>query len=98
MEREQFGKFIFDERNRQGLTQKELAIKAGVSRQRVSEIESNRYNYGVDILIACLKALDFELEAMPTNDEEKETITNEDKKIEKREFQDIPEKEDDGDW
>ena len=71
MDREQFGKFIFEERNRQGLSQKELADKACISRKRVSEIEKNRYNYGIDTLVSCLLALNFELNAASLEDDEK---------------------------
>lgn len=97
MEREQIGQFIFEERTRQGFSQKEFAMKAGITRQRVAEIEKNKYNYGVDALISCLKVLNFELEAVSCNDEEKEAVLQEEKKTDMEEGVESTE-ETDNDW
>lgn len=44
-----------------GLTQSELAARAGVSRKDVSEIENGRFRGGCYKLEACANALGFEL-------------------------------------
>lgn len=58
MNKEQIGSFILDERKRQGLSQKALAEKAGLTRyQQILEIEKNQFDYGVEVLIKVLNAL-----------------------------------------
>jgi transcriptional regulator with XRE-family HTH domain len=58
MTKEQIGSFVLDERKRQGLSQKALAAKVGLTRyQQILEIEKNQFDYGVDVLIKVLNAL-----------------------------------------
>lgn len=62
MNKEQIGSFIMGERKKQGLSQKALAAKAGMSRyQQIIEIEKCQYDYSVVALIKVLTALGFDL-------------------------------------
>ena len=77
MNRQEFGQFIFEERSRQGLSQLEVATRAGMSRQRVNEMEKNHFNYGVDGLINVLKVLGFDLERIASSAVEPKVIVQE---------------------
>lgn len=58
MNKEQIGSFVLNERKAQGLSQKALAEKAGLTRyQQILEIEKNQFDYGIEVLIKVLNAL-----------------------------------------
>ncbi len=48
-------------RNSKGLTQKELAEKANISRSYLADVERNRYNPSIDTLKSLASALDINL-------------------------------------
>lgn len=51
---------IKDKRNESNMSQKELAIKLGISQGMISKLESTEYNISVDNLIELLESLDIE--------------------------------------
>lgn len=56
-ERKRIGARIAELRREQGMTQKELAERAGMQRTHIVRIEQGRYNVGVDALAAIGDAL-----------------------------------------
>lgn len=61
MTREEIGFFVKDQRVIKGLTQQQLADKAGCRRQAVLEVENNLRNFGIDTLLLLLNALETNL-------------------------------------
>ena len=55
------GRQLADARRDLGLTQMELAERAGVDRANIAKIESGRYNVSVDILSRICNAMDCEI-------------------------------------
>jgi transcriptional regulator with XRE-family HTH domain len=51
------GTVVVEERNKRGLSQTELANKAGVTQAIVSEIENGERNYRIETVERVLKAL-----------------------------------------
>ncbi len=49
-------------RKKKGLTQEELARKAGMSRTNVTRVENGRYNPSVEMMVRIAAALEAELE------------------------------------
>lgn len=54
-------KMIIKKRNEEGITQKELAEKAGTKQSAISRFESGDYNPSVNFLKKLAKALDSEI-------------------------------------
>jgi transcriptional regulator with XRE-family HTH domain len=62
MTREEIGLIILAARKRQGLSQKELAKKCGISRyQQILEIEKAQFDYSISMLIKIVSGLGLEL-------------------------------------
>ena len=62
MTKEEIGLFVLKERKKQKLSQKGLADKADLARyQQIMEIETASVNYGIDVLIKVVNALNFEI-------------------------------------
>jgi len=57
-ERYRIGELVKVLRNNSGISQKELAFKAGVSPARISQIEKGTLDYRVDTLIVILNHFD----------------------------------------
>lgn len=60
--RESIGEMFTEERQRQGLTVRQLAEKAGISPSQLSKIENGRVNPTIDIISAIANALGFDVE------------------------------------
>ena len=61
-ERERIGARIAELRKLKGLTQEQLAEKAGFTRSNVYNVEAGRYSVGIDILAKLAEALDASVE------------------------------------
>ena len=48
-----------------GITQEEISLKTGLTRNNVSRIETGRYNIGIDIISAIATAMDYHLDLIP---------------------------------
>lgn len=59
--RERIGQRLAEFRQANGITQEQLAEKAGLDRANVSKIENGRYNVSIDILQRICDALSVEL-------------------------------------
>ena len=55
------GSKIKEYRNKENLTQMELANKSNISRSYLADVEKNRYNASVETLIAISKALNIHI-------------------------------------
>lgn len=66
---ERLATVIRDARKQQGLTQVELAAKAGVSRQFVLELEAGHPRAELAKTLAVLSALDLQPRAVPAHDQ-----------------------------
>ena len=62
-------------RNEQHLTQKELAIKADISRSYLGDVEKNRYNASVETLQKISNALGIQLTQLLSTKEQLEIVT-----------------------
>lgn len=61
-DRQRIGQRIKELRESAGLTQQELADKAGLQRSNVARIEGGKYNVGLDILAAIAAVLQSNIE------------------------------------
>ena len=59
--RETFGRQIMVARKLKGLTQLELAERAGITPGNMSRIEAGKYSTGLDLLLKIAEALEMEL-------------------------------------
>jgi len=75
------GSKIKQYRNSGGLTQKELAIKANISRSYLGDVEKNRYNASVETLQKIATALEIPLAKLLSTEEQLEIATSSLKKI-----------------
>lgn len=72
MNKEQIGAFIKAERNKLGLSQKQFAKKAGITRyQQILEIEKAQFDYGINNLINLLNTLGYIIEIILPEDSRK---------------------------
>jgi transcriptional regulator with XRE-family HTH domain len=61
MNKTNIGSFIREKRIEQKLSQYDLADKAGVGYRRILEMEKDRKNYSVDVLISVINVLGYDL-------------------------------------
>lgn len=66
-ERQRIGQRIADLRKRQGMTQTELAERAGLQAPHIARIEKGRYSVGLDTLAAIAHGLGCTIEIIETN-------------------------------
>lgn len=59
--RDDFGRRIELIRKKKNISQEDLAVKAGITRNNLSRIENGKYSAGMDILQRIADALDMEL-------------------------------------
>jgi len=69
------GSKIREYRNEQGLTQKDLASKADISRSYLGDVEKNRYNASVETLQKIASALGIPVTKLLTTEEQLEIAT-----------------------
>jgi HTH-type transcriptional regulator/antitoxin HipB len=62
---QQFGEALRTERKRQGLTQAQLALRAGLGRQKLIQLEQGKAGVALAAYAAALKALDLALTIKP---------------------------------
>ena len=55
------GEMVYRILNRKGITEKQLAEKAGVSLQTIYNIEADRTSPKMDTMLAIMRALDYEI-------------------------------------
>jgi transcriptional regulator with XRE-family HTH domain len=61
MNKENIGSFIREKRIEQKLSQYDLADKAGVGYRRILEMEKDRKNYSIEVLISVINVLGYDL-------------------------------------
>ena len=62
LERKRIGQRIADLRLEKGMTQQEVADRAGIQRGNLARIEDGRYSVGIDILAAIGDAMGMEID------------------------------------
>lgn len=61
-DRERIGKRIAEIRTQQGLSQTELAERAGMKQGNIARIETGKYSTGIDLLSKIAHALGYEID------------------------------------
>ena len=65
MDQEKIGRFIAETRNQAGMTQKELAERAGLQQSAIARMESLRSIPQIDTLHKVLRPLGYKLDIVP---------------------------------
>jgi DNA-binding XRE family transcriptional regulator len=69
MTKKEIGQFVLDKRNELNLSQSKLADKIGMRRQAIFEIETDRVDFRLTVLLDILGALGYQLSISPIGEE-----------------------------